>query len=255
MTKATTKCPQPRAAIRQDKQQEIEFFDRHAAAAAYDVFTPASNARLIEAVFRLGRFQHGHRVADLGCGSGVFTDLLHRRGCRVTGVDLSPKLIALARRNYAGIEFLEGDVEHLPFPPSSFDGVLLSGLVHHLPDASRCAAEVFRILRPGGRFVAFDPNRMNPFMWIYRDHSSPFYSRNGVTPNERPVVASLVAETFRAAGFKVETDYLSNLHYRYIASARLRWLLPIYNAVDSALFAPPFMRAFRSFVLTFGEKA
>ena len=45
------------------------------------------------------------------------------------------------------------------------------------------------MLRPGGRFVAFDPNRMNPFMCLYRDRSSPFYSPVGVTENERPVLA------------------------------------------------------------------
>jgi hypothetical protein len=95
---------------------------------------------------------------------------------------------------------------------------------------------------------------MNPFMWAYRDHASPFYSPVGVTPNERPVLAKAVAATFRAAGFRVGTDYLSNLRYRYVASSRVRFLLPIYNAIDAALFAPPFMRPFRSFVLTFGEK-
>jgi SAM-dependent methyltransferase len=239
----------------QDKRKEIDFFDSHAAADAYDVFAPESNALLIDTIMRLGRFRRGARVADLGCGSGVFTDLLHRHGCDCVGLDLSPKLVAIGRRNYPGVEFIEGDVEHLPFPEASFDGVLLSGIVHHLPDPARCAAEVFRVLRPGGRFVAFDPNRLNPFMWLYRDRSSPFYSPVGVTPNERPVLAQDVAATFRAAGLTVETEYLSNLHYRYVASSRVRWLLPLYNAVDSVLFAPGFMRPFRSFVLTCGEKA
>ena len=53
---------------------------------------------------------------------------------------------------------------------------------------------------------------------------------------------------------KTGTEYLSNLRYQYIASSRVRWLLPIYNAIDSVLFAPGFMAPFRSFVLTFGEK-
>jgi ubiquinone/menaquinone biosynthesis C-methylase UbiE len=238
----------------QDKQKEVAFFDGHAAADSYDVFTPQSNARLIETIIRLGRFKRGARIADLGCGSGVFTDLLHRQGCECVGLDLSPKLVALGRAKYPGVEFIEGDVEHLPYPSASFDGVLLSGLVHHLPDPAKCAAEVFRVLRPGGRFVAFDPSRMNPFMYLYRDRSSPLYSWVGVTPNERPVLASEVAAAFRAAGFVAETEYLSDLHYRYIASSRVRWLLPIYNAIDGALFAPTFMRRFRSFVLTFGEK-
>ena len=238
----------------QDKRKEIAFFDGHAAADSYDVFAPQSNARLIDTIIRLGRFKPGARVADLGCGSGVFTDLLRQQGCDCVGLDLSPKLVEIGRRKYPGVEFIEGDVEHLPFPDASFDGVLLSGIVHHLPDPAKCAAEVFRILRPGGRFVAFDPNRMNPFMWLYRDRSSPLYSSVGVTPNERPVLAKEVAATFGAAGFSTETEYLSNLRYRYVASSRVRWLLPIYNAVDGALFAPGFMRTFRAFVLTFGEK-
>jgi len=95
---------------------------------------------------------------------------------------------------------------------------------------------------------------MNPFMYLYRDRSSPFYSSVGVTENERPVLAHQVAAIFRAIGFKVGTDYISDLNYRYLASSRLRWLLPAYNALDRVLFAPGFMRPFRSFVLTYGEK-
>jgi ubiquinone/menaquinone biosynthesis C-methylase UbiE len=238
----------------QDKQKEIAFFDSHAAEDSYDVFAPESSARLINTCVRLMGLKPGARVADLGCGSGVFSDLLQRAGYDCVGIDISPKLIALGKRNYPKVEFVEGDVERLPFPAGDFDGVLLSGLVHHFPDPSKCAAEVFRVLRPGGRFVAFDPNRMNPFMYLYRDRSSPFYSSVGVTENERPVLASETAEVFRKAGFTVGTDYLSNLRYRYVASAKVRWLLPIYNAIDGVLFGLPIAKRFRSFVLTFGEK-
>ena len=171
----------------QDKHKEIAFFDAHAAADAYDVFTPATNERLIDAFVNLGKLPPGSRVVDLGCGSGIFTNVLQRRGYRCTGIDISPKLITIAKAKFPKVEFIEGDVEHLPFPDNSFDGVLLSGLVHHFPDPSHCASEVFRVLRPGGTFFAFDPNRMNPFMYLYRDRSSPFYSAVGVTENERPV--------------------------------------------------------------------
>jgi ubiquinone/menaquinone biosynthesis C-methylase UbiE len=244
----------PMVGSSQNKQSEIVFFDGHATVDAYDVFTRATNERLIDAFVRLSALPSGARVADLGCGSGAFTDVLQRRGYHCCGVDLSPRLIETARAKFRNIEFVEGDVEQLPLADASFDGVLLSGLVHHLPDPTHCAREVFRILRPGGKFVAFDPNRMNPFMYLYRDRSSPFYSSVGVTANERPVLASEVASVFQNAGFVVRTDYLSNLQYRYIAAAKLRWLLPLYNAVDGALFAPGFMRWFRPFVLTVGEK-
>jgi ubiquinone/menaquinone biosynthesis C-methylase UbiE len=238
----------------QDKQKEIAFFDGHAAADSYDVFTPDSNQRLIGACTRLARWKPGARVADLGCGSGVFTNLLHRRGYDAVGIDLSPKLITLAQVKYPQVAFFEGDVENLQLPNASLDGILLSGLLHHLPDPARCAAEVFRVLKPGGSFVAFDPNRMNPFMYLYRDRSSPLYSPVGVTENERPVLAHRIATVFKQARFQVRTDYISDLNYRYLASAKLRWLLPAYNAIDRVVFAPDLMKPLRSFVLTYGTK-
>ena len=132
--------------------------------------------------------------------------------------------------------------------------MLLSGLVHHFPDPRRLAAEVRRVLKRGGRFVAFDPNRANPFMWLYRDRASPFYSSVGVTENERPILAKQVAQTFSDEGFRVQTDYLAGLAYRYVASQRTRLFLPIYNFIDNFVFNLTIMTPFRPFVLTSGEK-
>src|SRR5215813_12387892 len=233
----------------QDKQKEIAFFDGHAAADDYDVFTPQSSARLIDAFVKLTGLPRSARVIDLGCGSGTFTALLAR-----VGLDISAKLVAVGRRKHPQIEFVAGDIERLPFPAASFDGALLSGVVHHFPDPSPCAAETFRLLRPRGRFLAFDPNRMNPFMWLYRDRASPFYSSVGVTENERPVLAREVAAVFERAGFAVSSHYLSGLAYRYVASRRAQLALPLYNFIDRALFGLPVMEQLRPFVITAGAK-
>jgi ubiquinone/menaquinone biosynthesis C-methylase UbiE len=238
----------------QDKQKEIAFFDRHAEEDDYDVFTPASSARLIDAVVRLIGLPPRSKMIDLGCGSGAFTHLLQCAGYACIGLDISGKLLRLARHRYPAIEFAQGDIEHLPFADGSFDGALLSGVVHHLPDPSVCAAETFRILRSNGRFVAFDPNRMNPFMWLYRDPASPFYSSVGVTANERPVLAREVAATFARAGFQVSSQFLAGLAYRYVASSRARHLLPVYNLIDASVFGLPVLARFRPFVLTGGTK-
>lgn len=238
----------------QDKPKERDFFNAHADAGSYDVFTPESNMRLIEIYMRLASIKPGAKIADLGCGSGVFSGLLQQRGFVSVGVDISPKLLARGKMKYPYVKFLRGDVEHLPFPDESFDSVLLGGVVHHFPDPSRCASEAFRVLKPGGSFVAFDPNRMNPFVYLYRDRSSWFYSSVGVTANERPVLAHQIATVFRQSGFKVRTDFTSDLRYRYLASSKLRWLLPAYNAINRVLFTPEFMKPFRMFVLTYGEK-
>jgi ubiquinone/menaquinone biosynthesis C-methylase UbiE len=238
----------------QDKQKEIAFFDRHAVDDDYNVFTPAANECLIETVVRLSELAPPARMADLGCGSGAFTSLLARAGYTCVGVDISAKLIDVGRRKHPDIAFVTGDIERLPFPDESFDGLLLSGVVHHFPDPSRCAAETFRALRPGGSFVAFDPNRMNPFMWLYRDRASPFYSPIGVTENERPVLAHEVAAVFARAGFRVSSHYLASLAYRYVASACAQRFLPLYNFIDATVFGLGIMERLRPFVLTVGTK-
>jgi ubiquinone/menaquinone biosynthesis C-methylase UbiE len=239
----------------QDKSAEVAFFDAHAAEQEYDVFTPGTSRRIVRACLGAAGLGPGARVADLGCGSGVFTALAREEGVAAVGLDLSSQLLAVGRRRYPGLALVAGDVEALPFASGSLDGVLLSGVLHHLPDPSACAREVQRVLKPGGSFAAFDPNRRNPFMWLYRDRSSPLYSRVGVTANERPVVAEELRRVFERAGLAARTSYLSGLRYRYVASGKLRWALPLYNAIDDVLFRAPFLSPYAAFVLTSGRKS
>jgi len=238
----------------QDKAKERAFFDAVLDGDGYDVFTPESTAKIIDTIMELGRAQPEMQTADLGCGSGVFSDKLHDRGLKCIGLDLSFNLVKVGGETYSNIHFVNGDVETQPFADDTFDLVVLSGLVHHLPDPTLCAAEVFRILKPGGRFVAFDPNRRNPFMYLYRDRTSPMYSSKGVTENERPVLSEEVAKTFSDVGFDVGSAYLSGLSYTYVESGLVRWLLPVYNAIDSIMFRPRFMNKFSAFVFTYGVK-
>jgi len=72
--------------------------------------------------------------------------------------------------------------------------------------------------------------------------------------NERPVLAHEVAAVFEHAGFDVSSHYLSGLAYRYVASSRVRLLLPAYNFIDAAVFGLRMMERLRPFVLTAGTK-
>jgi len=63
-----------------------------------------------------------------------------------------------------------------------------------------------------------------------------------------------VADIFRDEGFRVQTDYLAGLAYRYVASRRTRMLLPVYNFIDNVVFNLAVMRPLRPFVLTSGRK-
>lgn len=238
----------------QHKGKEKEFFAGHAAHGEYDVFDEPTNRKLIRECLNLAGLRPPARVADLGCGSGAFTQALRDAGFDSFGLDLSQALVTVGRRRYPGTGFVAGDVEFLPLPAASLDAVLLSGILHHLPDPEACARELHRVLKPGGVFMSFDPNRRNPCMWLYRDKASPFYSPKGVTENERPVLARDLEALFSRLGFEVKVGYLSGLSYRYVASTLMRLALPLYNALDALLFRPNFIRSRRAFVLLAGTK-
>ena len=236
----------------QIKQAEIQFFEQFEED-DYKAFTDETNTRLIEMCVGLGGFQPGSLVADLGCGTGTFTELLRDCGLNTIGLDITEAVVVRALELYPENKFLTGDVEELPFDDNSLDGALLSGIVHHFPDPTRFIDEVYRVLKPGGRCVAFDPNRRNPFVWLYRDKQSPLYSPIGVTPNENPVSAEQNRQAFEEAGFTVETSFMS-ANYGFVKSELMKKLLPVYNTTESIVFSPEFMRGMRTLLLTVGTK-
>lgn len=100
----------------------------------------------------------GAPVADLGCGPGHVTGWLAARGARAVGVDLSPGMIALARREHPEAEFREGDLLRLPAADGEFGAAVALYSVIHLEPAELAPAfaEARRVLRPGARLlVAF----------------------------------------------------------------------------------------------------
>ncbi len=108
----------------------------------------------------------GSTVLDSGCGEGVLSVLLAQKGCIVTGVDLSEPNIA-ACRSYAlsqGVadrtQFLCGDAEKLPVPDQSFDYVVSSHVLEHVPDFSRGASELARVARK--QVIIAIPTCLNP---------------------------------------------------------------------------------------------
>lgn len=96
--------------------------------------------------------QAGENILDLGCGDGQLTERIAASGASVTGIDASPKMVAAARAR--GISAGEGSAESLPFANRAFDAVFSNAVLHWVRDQDRMMAEVHRVLRPGGRFVA-----------------------------------------------------------------------------------------------------
>lgn len=110
------------------------------------------------------RIQPGDTVVDLGSGAGndcfVAREETGETG-RVIGIDFAPNMIARARANagkrgFGNVEFIEGDIEHMPLPDAVADVVVSNCVLNLLPSKDRIFGEICRILKPGGHFCISD---------------------------------------------------------------------------------------------------
>jgi SAM-dependent methyltransferase len=120
-------------------------------ASTYEQLVARATAMAIEPLLDAAEVTAGTRVLDAACGPGALAGAAAARGARVSGVDFAEGMLERARRRHPGIEFIHGDVENLPFGDAAFDAVVAAFVVNHLPEPERGAAELARVVRPGGR--------------------------------------------------------------------------------------------------------
>lgn len=138
----------------------IELKQKHRATWALGEYDRIADGLTIstDQTLRVARIRSGERVLDLATGTGITAIAARERGAVVTGVDLTPELLAVARSKakeagFGDIDFREGDAEALPFADATFDVVISTCGHMFAPDQQQVAAELARVTRPGGRVV------------------------------------------------------------------------------------------------------
>jgi len=122
----------------------------------------AAQQRLDEQMIRLAQLNHGQSVLDAGCGLGGLIERIneHWSGMEVTGLNVDPEQLDICHRirpqSGNSLRWQEGDACQLPFEDQLFDRVFCVEAMFHFPSRRKFLAEVLRVLKPGGRFVASD---------------------------------------------------------------------------------------------------
>ncbi|MEU8635656.1 methyltransferase domain-containing protein [Amycolatopsis sp. NPDC048633] len=143
-------------------------------------------------------------VADLGCGTGRVTAYLASAGLDVTGIDLTPEMLAVARRDHPELRFSEGSLLGLDLPDGGLAGAVAWYSIIHTPPARlpEVCAELFRVLRPGGHLqLAFQ-------VGDERQHLTDWHGHDGLSLDAYRLPVERVGELVTGAGFEVLAQVL-----------------------------------------------
>lgn len=104
-------------------------------------------------------------ILDVGCGTGAIIKKLVDAGYKARGVDNSEEALKYCRQK--GLEVIQGGADQLPFADNYFDAAISSDMLEHLKDDRKAIAEIGRVIKPGGYFIATVP--AHQFLWSYHD--------------------------------------------------------------------------------------
>ena len=167
--------------------------------------TPAGRIRArrrADSIIAGAALSPGKRVLEIGCGTGMFTEMFAATGATIVAVDISPELLekARSRRLPAGqVTFCERRFEECDVE-GQFDAVIGSSVLHHL-EIESAIRRIKDLLKPGGKLSFAEPNMLNPQVFLERrfQHWSMF---SYTSPDETAFVRWQLARQLREAGFE-----------------------------------------------------
>lgn len=162
----------------------------------------------------------GETVLDLGCGRGTDTlEAAHRVGAQgiAIGLDLTEAMVQKATKNAAesGVDnafFFLGDIENLPFDDGKFDAVISNCVINHARDKAKVYSEIYRVLKPGGRFVVSDAVTREPLPQSVKDDPEAWAQCYGGAVTEEDYLTSIRASGFEHLDIIKRREYVKNTY-------------------------------------------
>lgn len=173
--------------------------------------------RLINGSARPSRWVRTGRVLDVGCGPGYDTLEMQELGARVAGIDRS--LAALGRASCSGIPVVRASPPAYPFAEASFDTVVMSQILEHLPDPDGALAGAHRLLRPHGRLLVVVPNAAGTQRRVFGRHWVNWHLPYHLWHFDGAAIRTLIAR----CGFRIERLRTCSPGEWLLLSLGLRW--------------------------------
>jgi len=160
------------------KYNSISYFDSEAE--NYDSWYETEPGKLVlgiesDVVFEMLNPQKGEKIIDIGCGTGVFSISLAKKGCRVTGIDVSEKMLEKGRLNAEkfneDIDFTAADASMLPFKDNTFDSAVSVTAFEFMNDINKSFSEILRVVKKGGRIVIGTINKKSSWGYFYESEA------------------------------------------------------------------------------------
>lgn len=192
----------------------------------------------------------GMRILEIGCGTGMFTEMFSRSGAQIIGVDISAELLDKAKaRNLPQeqVQFIEKNFEEWDID-GSFDALIGSSILHHL-ELMPSLTKIYNLLKPGGSMCFAEPNMLNPQVFTERKLAFlPFFSH--VSPDE----TAFIRWSLQSALYKTGFIDVKIIPFDWLHPATPEFLIDLVTIAGCWLEKIPLLREFSGSLLIFARR-
>ena len=214
--------------------------------------TPAGRKRAdrrAKLIVEKAGLKEGVKAMEIGCGTGMFTEMFANAGAEIFAVDISPNLIAEAQKRGLSTDKVHFICERFEDVQQDepFDAIVGSSVLHHL-NMEEALDAIFQLLKPGGRFAFAEPNMLNPQVFAERTFLRKYLDY--VSPDETAFVRWRLKKQLAVHGF----EEISITPFDWLHPAIPQVLIPFVSWLGRIIEAIPGLREFSGSVLISGVR-